>query len=99
MEHTKDCMKPINMVDFAQRVCMRTGSVTEAEHRTLRSIEPSPYESLAWTTALAIVRERVEGAHKSVLESVSTGIWHDYRRGRYEMARDILAEMEERGKP
>ena len=99
MEHTKDCMKPINMVDFAQRVCMRTGSVTEAEHRALRSIEPSPYESLAWTTALAIVRERVEGAHKSVLESVSTGIWHDYRRGRYEMARDILAEMEERGKP
>jgi len=92
-------MKPINMVDFAQRVCMRTGSVTEAEHRALRSIEPSPYESLAWTTALAIVRERVEGAHKSVLESVSTGIWHDYRRGRYEMARDILAEMEERGKP
>ena len=57
------------------------------------------YKRQAWTTALAIVRERMEGAHKSVLESVSTGIWHDYRRGRYEMARDILREMEERGKP
>ena len=90
--------KPINMVDFASRVCLGPGSVTEAEHAALRDIT-RPYKPLAWTTALAIVRERMEGAHKSVLESVSTGIWHDYRRGRYEMARDILREMEERGKP
>jgi len=72
--------------------------IVNAEHAALRDIT-RPYKSLAWTTALAIVRERMEGAHKSVLESVSTGIWHDYRRGRYEMARDILREMEERGKP
>lgn len=72
--------------------------IVNAEHYALRDIT-RPYKSLAWTTALAIVRERMEGAHKSVLESVSTGIWHDYRRGRYEMARDILREMEERGKP
>jgi hypothetical protein len=50
---------------------------------------------LAWTTALAIVREKVRGSEvtKNAIE------FDDYFRGRYEMARDILAEMEERGKP
>ena len=83
MHHTKDC-------------------IVNAEHAALRDITrpiTDHYRGEGWTTALAIVRERMEGAHKSVLESVSTGIWHDYRRGRYEMARDILREMEERGKP
>ena len=41
--------KPINMVDFASRVCLGPGSVTEAEHRALKDItKPNPYESLAW---------------------------------------------------
>jgi len=97
VDHVKDCMKPINMADFATRLCMRPGPVDAVDHAAMKPL--TPYESVAWTTALAIVRERMEGAHKSVLESVSTGIWHDYRRGRYEMARDILREMEERGKP
>jgi len=90
VEHFKDYIRPIN------------GGVSAAEHAALRDITrpiTDHYRGEAWTTALAIVRERMEGAHKSVLESVSTGIWHDYRRGRYEMARDILREMEERGKP
>jgi hypothetical protein len=30
--------KPINMVDFASRVCLGPGSVTEAEHRALKDI-------------------------------------------------------------
>ena len=85
--------KPINMVDFASRVCLGPGSVTEAEHYTLRDIT-RPYKSLAWTTALAIVREKVRGSEvtKNAIE------FDDYFRGRYEMARDILREMEERGK-
>jgi len=88
--------KPINMVDFASRVCLGPGSVTEAEHRALKDItKPNPYESLAWRTALAIVREKVRGSEvtKNAIE------FDDYFRGRYDMARDILAEMEERGKP
>ena len=56
--------KPINMVDFASRVCLGPGSVTEAEHRALKDIT-RPYKSLAWTTALAIVRERMEAAKKN----------------------------------
>ena len=86
--------KPINMVDFASRVCLGPGSVTEAEHRALKDIT-KPYKSLAWTTALAIVREKVRGSEvtKNAIE------FDDYFRGRYEMARDILREMEERGKP
>ena len=95
MEHVKDCCKPINMTEFAKSVC----GLMPSKEKAAQDAHMTPYESLAWTTALAIVRERMEGAHKSVLESVSTGIWHDYRRGRYEMARDILREMEERGKP
>jgi uncharacterized protein YqgV (UPF0045/DUF77 family) len=85
----------MNMPDFAKSVC----GLMPSKEKAAQDAHMTPYESLAWTTALAIVRERMEGAHKSVLESVSTGIWHDYRRGRYEMARDILREMEERGKP
>ena len=95
MEHVKDCCKPINMTEFAKSVC----GLMPSKEKAAQDAHMTPYKSLAWTTALAIVRERMEGAHKSVLESVSTGIWHDYRRGRYEMARDILREMEERGKP
>jgi hypothetical protein len=85
----------MNMTDFAKSVC----GLMPSKEKAAQDAHMTPYKSLAWTTALAIVRERMEGAHKSVLESVSTGIWHDYRRGRYEMARDILREMEERGKP
>jgi hypothetical protein len=101
MNHTKDCMKPINMADFAQRVCMRTGSVTEAEHRALRSIEPSPYESLAWTTALAIVRERMAVAQERAADMSVFPADYDsraYAEGRYHALRDCLEEMEERGK-
>lgn len=93
MNHTKDCMKPINMADFAQRVCMRPGPVDAADHAATKPL--TPYESVAWTTALAIVREKVRGSEvtKNAIE------FDDYFRGRYEMARDILREMEERGKP
>ena len=68
--------------------------IVNAEHYALRDIT-RPYKSLAWTTALAIVREKVRGSEvtKNAIE------FDDYFRGRYEMARDILREMEERGKP
>jgi len=68
--------------------------IVNAEHYALRDIT-RPYKSLAWTTALAIVREKVRGSEvtKNAIE------FDDYFRGRYDMARDILAEMEERGKP
>lgn len=87
------------MADFAQRVCMRPGPVDAADHAAMA---PTPYETLAWTTALAIVRGRLDAArekyeHSTVLRNTSET--SAYLMGRYEMARDILAEMEERGKP
>ena len=83
MHHTKDC-------------------IVNAEHAALRDITrpiTDHYRGEGWTTALAIVRERMEKSKEQVNEALGTGIWFEYRRGRYEMARDILAEMEERGKP
>ena len=95
--------KPINMVDFASRVCLGPGSVTEAEHRALKDItKPNPYESLAWRTALAIVRERMAAAQKHAADMSVLPVDYDsraYAEVRHDMARDILAEMEERGKP
>lgn len=75
----------------------RNGDVTVADHAAL-----SPYKSSAWTTAVAIVKGRRDAAkekyqHSTVLGNTSETL--AYLMGRYEMARDILAEMEERGKP
>ena len=72
----------------------RNGDVTAADHAAL-----SPYKSSAWTTAVAIVRGRLDAArekyeHSTVLRNTSET--SAYLMGRYEMARDILAEMEER---
>ena len=75
--------------------------IVNAEHYALRDIT-RPYKSLAWTTALAIVRERMAAAKKNADDMSVFPVNHDsraYAEGRYEMARDILAEMEERGKP
>ena len=73
------------------------GDANAADHAAL-----SPYKSSAWTTAIAIVRGRRDAArekyeHSTVLRNTSET--SAYLMGRYEMARDILAEMEERGKP
>lgn len=88
------------MADFATRVCMRPGPVDAADHAATKPL--TPYESVAWTTAVAIVRGRRDAArekyeHSTVLRNTSET--SAYLMGRYEMARDILAEMEERGKP
>lgn len=94
-----DHFKPINMADFAQRVCMRPGPVDAADHAAMA---PTPYETLAWTTALAIVRERMEGAKRNADELSGRDITDDcraYAEGRYHALRDCLDEMEERGKP
>ena len=73
--------------------------VTKEEHNALRNIEPpNPYDGLAWTTALAIVRERM-GAAQNAMKEVSSIEFRLYYKGRYEMARDLLQEMEMRGKP
>ena len=93
MEHFKDYIRPIN------------GGVSAAEHAALRDITrpiTDHYRGEAWTTALAIVRGRRDAArekyeHSTVLRNTSET--SAYLMGRYEMARDILAEMEERGKP
>lgn len=88
MEHVKDCIRPIN------------GGVSAAEHYALRDIT-RPYKSLAWTTALAIVRERMEGAKKNAEAMSVFPVNHDsraYAEGRYHALRDCLDEMEERGK-
>jgi len=91
--------KPINMVDFAQRLCMGLGAVDKADHAATRPI--SPYDGLAWTTALAIVRARMEAARKRA-QNVSLRDVDDatrcYSEGRYHALRDCLEEMEERGK-
>lgn len=72
----------------------RTGDITASDHAAL-----SPYKSSAWTTAVAIVRERVAAAKKNADEMSNLPPDYGMRaycEGRYEMARDILAEMEER---
>ena len=100
MDNTKDCMKPINMADYAQRVCMGPGAVDKADHVACKP--PTPYESLAWTTAVAIVRERVEGAKANADAMSVFPVDYDsraYAEGRYHALRDCLDEMEERGKP
>ena len=100
MNHTKDCMKPINMADFAQRVCMRPGPVDAADHAATKPL--TPYESVAWTTALAIVRGRRDAAKEKYQHSTVLGNTSEtpaYLMGRYEAFRDLLQEMEERGKP
>ena len=75
--------------------------IVNAEHYALRDIT-RPYKSLAWTTALAIVRERMAAAQKHAADMSVFPVDYDsraYAEVRHDMARDILAEMEERGKP
>jgi len=86
MEHTKDC-------------------IVNAEHYALRDITrpvTDHYRGEGWTTALAIVRGRRDAArekyeHSTVLRNTSET--SAYLMGRYEAFRDLLQEMEERGKP
>ena len=75
--------------------------VTNAEHAALRDIT-RPYKSLAWTTALAIVRERMAVAQERAADMSVFPVDYDsraYAEGRYHALRDCLEEMEERGKP
>ena len=87
MEHFKDCI------------------VTNAEHAALRDITrpvTDHYRGEGWTTAVAIVRERTEGAKKNAEAMSVFPVNHDsraYAEGRYHALRDCLDEMEERGKP
>ena len=86
MHHTKDC-------------------IVNAEHYALRDITKpitDHYRGEGWTTALAIVRGRRDAArekyeHSTVLRNTSET--SAYLMGRYEAFRDLLQEMEERGKP
>ena len=86
MHHTKDC-------------------IVNAEHAALRDITrpiTDHYRGEAWTTALAIVRGRRDASrekyeHSAVLRNTSET--SAYLMGRYEAFRDLLQEMEERGKP
>ena len=92
-------MNKINMVEFATRLCTGPGSVDKADHAATKPI--SPYEGLAWSTALAIVRGRMEAAREQA-QNVSSRDVDDatrcYSEGRYHALRDCLEEMEERGK-
>lgn len=103
MEHVKDCMKPISMVEFANALLAPrpgNGQVDKADHAATRPI--TPYESLAWTTAVAIVRERVAAAKENAYSMSVFPVDYDsraYAEGRYHALRDCLEEMEERGKP
>ena len=100
MDHAKDHFKPINMAEFAQRVCMRPGPVDAADHAATKPL--TPYESVAWTTALAIVRERMEAAQKNAEAMSVFPVDYDsraYAEGRYHALRDCLDEMKERGQP
>ena len=86
MHHTKDC-------------------IVNAEHAALRDITrpiTDHYRGEGWTTALAIVKGRRDAAKEKYQHSTVLGNTSEtsaYLMGRYDMARDILAEMEERGKP
>lgn len=87
--------KPINMVDFATRLCLGLGAVDKADHAATRPI--SPYDGLAWTTALAIVRGRMEAAREQAqvlgMRDVDDAT-RSYAEGRYHALRDCLEEME-----
>ena len=92
MNHYKDCCRTVS------------GSIAEYEHAALRDIRPitDHYKSPAWTTALAIVRERMAVAQERAADMSVFPADYDsraYAEVRHDMARDILAEMEERGKP
>ena len=98
MEHVKDCCKPINMTEFAKSVC----GLMPSKEKAAQDAHMTPYESLAWTTALAIVRERMAAAQKHAADMSVFPVNHDsraYAEGRYHALRDCLDEMEERGKP
>ena len=89
MEHVKDCIRPIN------------GGVSAAEHYALRDIT-RPYKSLAWTTAVGMVRTRMRAAQSNAKEMSALPVDNDsraYAEGRYQALRDCLDEMEERGQP
>ena len=67
--------------------------------RTNASDHASPYKSSAWTTAVAIVRERMLGARENKRNFDHHPIENDnraYVMGRYDALCDLLAEMEER---
>ena len=86
MEHFKDC-------------------IVNAEHYALRDITrpiTDHYRGEAWTTALAIVRERMAAAQKHAADMSVFPVDYDsraYAEGRYHALRDCLDELEERGKP
>ena len=100
MEKPINEVRLINMTEFASRVCLGPGSVTRSQHAALRDIT-RPYKSLAWTTALAIVRERMAVAQERAADMSVFPADYDsraYAEGRYHALRDCLEEMEERGK-
>jgi len=86
VEHFKDC-------------------IVNAEHYALRDITrpiTDHYRGEAWTTALAIVRERMAAAQKHAADMSVFPVDYDsraYAEGRYHALRDCLDELEERGKP
>ncbi len=93
-------MNKINMVEFATRLCTGPGSVDKAAHAATKPI--SPYEGLVWSTALAIVRERMEAARQNASQMAAFPVDYDsraYAEGRYHALRDCLDELEERGNP
>jgi len=92
--------KPINMVDFASRVCLGPGSVTEAEHRALKDITQPVYGSLAWRTAIGIVESRMNGAWENLeIAKRSSALDVEYWQGRYDGLVACLAALKERGEP
>ena len=82
-----------------------TGDANAAEHYTLRDITrpiTDHYRSEGWTTALAIVRERMAVAQERAADMSVFPADYDsraYAEGRYHALRDCLDELEERGKP
>ena len=83
MHHTKDC-------------------IVNAEHYALRDITrpiTDHYRGEGWTTAVAIVRERMLAAKQNAADMSVFPVNHDsraYAEGRYHALRDCLDEMEER---
>ena len=85
MHHVKDC-------------------IVNAEHAALRDITrpiTDHYRGEGWTTAVAIVRERMAAAQERAADMSVFPADYDsraYAEGRYHALRDCLEEMEERGK-
>ena len=82
--------KPINLVEFASRVCLGPGSVTRSQDAALKDItQPQPVQ--VWRSAWGEVYSMFEAAIENYKTDPS-----EYNRGRMDVLADASARLHER---